>query len=349
MSECNIKLLTHDSNEWETYKDRVIGYVFNDAKAKFYHLPECCKLIQREFGHAVIYLLAIEDSEITGILPLVRQKSYLFGDHLISMPYFNYGGIVAKSEAVEIKLLEAAINIAKDMSVSDIELREMHCRQPLKNKQNKVTMLLDLKDQDLMWQSLGTKMRAQIKRPIQHNIKSKVGKAELLDDFYFVFSRNMRDLGTPVYKKSFFSSLIEAFEQYVSLHVVTINNEPVGAAFVIEFKDTVEVPWASTLREYNKYGTNMFMYWEILKYAINGGYKYFDFGRSSMDSGTYRFKKQWGAKPVQLYWNYWLAAGHDMPMTNTSNAKYALMINLWKKMPLAFTNWLGPKLARNLP
>ncbi len=349
MAELNIKVFSNDSRDFSQYREAISTFVKSNTAAKIYHLPECCELLKNEFGHDYYYFVAFQGLEIVGILPLVRQKSSLFGDHLISIPFFNYGGIVALTPEIEHQLEISTIQLAKQLEIPDVEFRELLHRKGMQSSEHKVTMLLELQDENTLWQSLGSKVRAQIKRPTQLNIESKIGKAELLDDFYYVFSRNMRDLGTPVYQKSFFQAIITNFDKHVYLHVVAISGKPVGAALILGFKDTAEIPWASTLREYNKYGTNMFMYWEVLKNVINNNYRYFDFGRSSIDSSTYRFKKQWGAQPVQLVWNYWLAPGHGIPANNPANKKYLLAIKIWQNLPLWFANWLGPKLARNLP
>ena len=111
----------------------------------------------------------------------------------------------------------------------------------------------------------------------------------------------------------------------------------------------MEIPWASTVRDFNKISINMLLYWEVLKFAIESGRKVFDFGRSTVDSGTYRFKKQWGAEPVQLNWHYWLADGGELPQLNPDNAKFRMAINAWKKLPLPLANLLGPHIVRHLP
>lgn len=344
-----IKLFSNDTVDFCQYKAAINAFVNTSPAAHIYHLPECCELLRSEFGHDYYYFIAIQNTGIVGILPLIRQKSRLFGDHFISMPFFNYGGIVAVTPEIEEQLKASAIELARRLGIPDIELRELKRRKAMQFSEHKITMLLELQNEEALWQSLGAKVRAQIKRPTQLDIKSIIGKAELLDNFYSVFSRNMRDLGTPVYQKSFFKKLIAKLEPHVHLHVVTIGGKPVGAALILGFKQTAEIPWASTLREYNKYGVNMFLYWAVLKHVIQLGYRYFDFGRSSKDSGTYRFKKQWGAKPVQLVWNYWLAPGCEIPMNNPANKKYSLAIKIWRNLPLWVTNWLGPKLARYLP
>ena len=152
----------------------------------------------------------------------------------------------------------------------------------------------------------------------------------------------MRDLGTPVYPQSFFESIIKHFPSEASIHVVTIEGKPVAAGFLLAHRDRVEIPWASSLREYNRISVNMLLYWDILKTAILREYKVFDFGRSSKDVGTYRFKKQWGANELQLYWHYWLRQGETLPELNPANPKFQLAIHIWRKLPLAVANRLGP-------
>lgn len=109
------------------------------------------------------------------------------------------------------------------------------------------------------------------------------------------------------------------------------------------------MPWASSLREYNHLSPNMMLYWKVLSYAADNGFKKFDFGRSTPHEGTYQFKMQWGAQPIQLYWHYWLSQGDALPEINPHNPKYRLFINIWQHLPLWLTNALGPKIVRNIP
>ena len=119
---------------------------------------------------------------------------------------------------------------------------------------------------------------------LKEGAEVRQGGIELLDDFYRVFSENMRDLGTPVYTRKFFREILMTFPENTRLVIIQLNGQPIGAAFLLGYKDKLEIPWASTLKRYNKFSPNMLLYWEVLKWAIDAGYKYFDFGRSSIDS-----------------------------------------------------------------
>ena len=128
-----------------------------------------------------------------------------------------------------------------------------------------------------------------------------------------------------------------------------MGKRPVAAAFLLGYKDTLEIPWASTIKDVNHLSVNMLLYWEVLKFAVDNQYQYFDFGRSSKDSGTFRFKQQWGAIPKQCYWHYWLKNNAEMPSLNPNNPKYKLVISLWKKLPVSVTKYIGPNIVKSLP
>lgn len=315
-----------------------------------YHLTAMRSVIEQSFAHETLYFMALERDKIVGLLPLVRLKSLLFGDFMVSQPYFNYGGVLALNNAIADMLLAEAERAARSRGCSHIEYRDSSPRPELPVRTDKVAMWLELPDtEQKLWKQVGTKVRAQIKRAARFEMQVDSGGVELLDDFYRVFAENMRDLGTPVYDKAFFRTLLESLVGDRRLVIVRHQGKPVSAAFLLGYKQRMEVPWASTLRSANRYDANMFLYWELLRQACNSGYKIFDFGRSTQDAPTYRFKKQWGAESKQLYWHYWLRDGGDPPKINPDNPKYRLVIGVWQRMPVWLTRLLGPGIVKYLP
>jgi FemAB-related protein (PEP-CTERM system-associated) len=285
-----------------------------------------------------------------GVLPLVRLKSLLFGDFVVSMPYLTYGGVVADDRETETSLIDAAAAIGKRLGVSHVELRHTSDVIDFPRRTEKVAMQLTLcGDSEELWGKLGSKRRAQIKRPQKEGAQIQVGGVELLQDFHTIFATKYRDLGVPVYPLSWFSAVFEEFEEHARIFVARIDEQAIAASIVLGYNQMLEVPWAASLRSADRLGINMFLYWEMLKYAEESGFQTFDFGRSTKDSGTWRFKKQWGAEPVQLYWHYWLKAGGEIPQLNTANPKYEVAVSMWRKMPLWATKLIGPRLVRNLP
>jgi FemAB-related protein (PEP-CTERM system-associated) len=210
-------------------------------------------------------------------------------------------------------------------------------------------MILPLPFNDANLESaLGAKLRAQCKKAAMHDPEVTFGGLELLDQFYYVFSTNMRDLGTPVYSKKFFEKILQEKKISSFICIVKVKNKPVSAAFLTGYRDMLEIPWASTLRAANKYDSNMWMYRMILKRAIELEYRFFDFGRSTKYSNTYKFKKQWGAKPVDHHW-YYLIDSDSMPEINTDNPKYRIFIAIWKRLPVWIANIIGPYIVKRIP
>lgn len=347
----SIKQLTSaDYPQWDDYVTKLNASTYLRSVWK--------TIIEQTFGHKTFYLYCTDShDQIVGVLPLVQQKSLAFGNFLTSVPFFNYGGVVADSNAVTEQLLQAAQSLCQQIKAKHVELRmtqPLDESLPLIQAQNcrldKVTMILQLPETaDDLWKSIGAKRRAQAKRPIREGAEFKVGGIELLDDFYQVFARNMRDLGTPVYSKKLFHNILTCAQCQSFLALVYIKGIPVGAGFLVQDNQRLEIPWASTNRDYNRFGVNMFMYWKILEHAFTLGISEFDFGRSSVDAGTLKFKKQWGGEQEQLYWYYLLPEGEVLQPISNSNSKFQLMINLWQKLPLPIANFIGPHVVKNIP
>lgn len=326
-------------------------YVANHPQASLYHRFCWRDIIHNSFDHPTFYLLARDaDKCIRGILPLVRLRSRLFGDFSVSVPFFNYGGVLADSEQIGRRLLEHAAAIAKHEDMGHLEIRATHVLNDWPKRTDKVSMIRHLPQTSAeLDDELGSKIRAQIKRAHQEDIEIRRGHAELLDDFYKVFAINMRDLGTPVYGKNFFANILGALPEQSHIVCAYLKQKPVATAFLLGHGDMMEIPWASTLRSVNAAGINMALYRDVLGFCIERHYTFFDFGRSTKDAGTYRFKKQWGAQPQQHYWHYWLKEGGELPELKPDSPKFRLLIAIWQRLPVALTKLIGPPVVKFLP
>ena len=334
-----------DGSAWNTYAAAA-------PHASLYHLYEWKQVIEETFGHQTFYLAARNpDGAVAGILPLAQLKSPIFGNMLVSLPFFNYGGICAASGEVRDALLQAAIGVARDCRADFLEIRhEDDWEQGLPRKTGKVSMRLALPSTaDDLWKAIGAKVRNQVQKPRKEGLVAAVGREDQLDAFYDVFAANMRDLGTPVYPKAFFRNILKRFPDRTWISTIYHQQAPVASGFLAGWSGRLEIPWASSLRAYNRLGPNMLLYWSSLEFAIARGYSVFDFGRSTVGAGTYRFKEQWGAKPHQLYWYYWLPNGAAMPQVNPDNPKYQAAIAVWQRLPLAVTRTLGPRIVKYIP
>jgi len=320
-----------------------------------YHQYEWKRVISESFGHRCHYLAAVaEDGEWQGVLPLVEMRSAIFGHFLVSMPFVNYGGLLCKTEEAANLLLENAERLRRACGADFVEFRHMgFCRDGLPSREHKVTMILDLTgDADTQWKGFKSEIRNRARKAIKSGLEPAVGGVELLDEFYDVFARNMRDLGTPVLASGFFRNVLNAFPDSARFFVVRHQGKAIGAAVALWYGDMLEFPWVSSIRDYRALCPNNMLYWEAIQYAIAHGFKKFDFGRSTLSDaheGTYNFKKQWGARPVQLYWQYLVDGEEHIPEFNPSNPKYQTAIRIWQHLPVRVTRLLGPMVVRSIP
>ena len=342
---CSVAVATSAAQgEWDRF-------VRSRCDASGYHLWAWRTVFERAFGHRCHYLAARDRAGIAGVLPLVEVRSWIFGRALSSLPYVNYGGVLARTDHARAALLAEAGRLAETRSASYVVLRHRRRLFPeLPARNHKVTMLLPLQpDRDAMWQALDRKVRNQIRKAEKSSLTTISGGEELLDEFYAVFARNMRDLGTPVYGRSLFASILTSFPGDAKVHLARHNGQTIAGAFSYGFGDTIEVPSASSLREHRVLCPNHLLYWSIMTDAIAEGRKVFDFGRSTPNDGTYHFKEQWGAIPEEIWWEYRLISARDVPTDDRQGSKFRHVIGVWKRLPLAAATLLGPRIARSVP
>ncbi|MGH7411926.1 MAG: FemAB family XrtA/PEP-CTERM system-associated protein, partial [Candidatus Methylomirabilis sp.] len=295
-------------------------------------------------------LVAERDGAVCGVLPMMLLSHWLLGTFTVSLPWLDYGGVLADDAETARALIDAATAQARQDRARFIELRSLDAVfSGLPVRQEKITYWLPLADADVVWKGLDPKVRNQVRKAQRAGLTCQFGREELLTEFYRVFARNMRDLGTPVWGISLFQNILKAFPKTSELALVRLGEKAIGGGLVLSSKDTVYMPSASSLRQYFNLCPNNLLYWEVIKRACDYGYRYFDFGRSTVGSGTSHFKKQWGAEVKPLHWQYILLNGKKMPQLNPSNPRFKFLIGVWKRLPLRIANWLGPRIVRNLP
>jgi serine/alanine adding enzyme len=335
---------TASAQEWDRF-------VEGHRDATGYHRFGWRAVFEGGLGHRCHYLSARSPEGIVGVLPLVEVRSWLFGRALSSLPYVNYGGVLAESPGIAQILANSAAELAAKRRLAFVVLR--HRRQmfeALPVRTHKVTMLLPLeRDPATMWNRLDRKVRNQVRKAEKSQLTSATGGAELLDEFYGVFAQNMRDLGSPVYGRKLFSHILRNFPSDAHIHVVRLQEQTIAAALSYAYGSTIEVPSASSLKEHRALCPNHLLYWSIVQHAIAQGKRTFDFGRSTPDDGTYHFKAQWGARAEQLWWEYQLIGSTQLPTDDRHSARYQRQIEAWKRLPLGIASWLGPRIARAVP
>jgi FemAB-related protein (PEP-CTERM system-associated) len=274
-------------------------------------------------------------------------RSILFGHYLFSLPYLNDGGPLGSDYAVT-ALTAEAVRIADESKVKLLELRSRPALPlDLRLSQRKITVLLDLaRDTEAVFKGLPSKLRSQVRRPAREGVEVRFGPDQVLP-FYEVFARHMRDLGTPVMPRRFFQQVASHFGEDAWFAAAWLNGKPIAAGAGLRQGSEFEITWASSLREFNSLSANMGLYWAFIERAVQSGCSTFNFGRCTVDSGTHRFKKQWGGRDVQLHWyQHGPAALTPSP---DQGGMMSLGPRLWRHLPLKVATALGPQIVRGIP
>ncbi|MGZ0078557.1 FemAB family XrtA/PEP-CTERM system-associated protein [Methylomonas sp. YC3] len=329
-------------------RERWDHYVMASADGSFFHLSAWQQVIKQAFGHNTYYYYTEQDGEITGILPLTHVNSLLFGNSLVSNAFCVYGGIVASNDEAFACLQSKAQQLARELGVDSLEMRSRQQHHPdWPHKELYVTFRKELDpDVEKNLNAIPRKQRAMVRAGI------KAGLTSVIDDnverLYRAYSASVRNLGTPVFPKRYFQILQDVFGE--SCEVLTIEHEGQLVASVMSFyfKDEVLPYYGGGTDAARDLKGNDFMYWEVMRRAVEKGCKIFDYGRSKVGTGSYRFKKHWGFEPEPLYYEVDLVKAKQIPEINPLNPKYRLFIAAWKRLPLPLSQLIGPWLAKDL-
>jgi serine/alanine adding enzyme len=330
-------------------------FVEQHPAATVAHLSAWGRIVGGAYGHSSVYLSIDDDGDTLGILPLVLVESRIFGRRLVSMPFLDYGGALIDPEAppgaVEQVLVDAALSVARQRRAHGLGLRQLHTLPlPYPTATDRVTMLLTLTTKDAVWKALPSERRNRIRKGEKNGLTATWCGAEALDDFYRVFAVNMRDLGSPVHSRAFFRLMLEELPGTARVLLVRDRDgRVVGAAVCLFFRDTIMVPWVSSLREAFSLCPNFVLYWEVIRHGCENGYRTLDLGRSFKNAGTHEFKRQWGAVDHTLPWISIDTAPGAAPPVDRDASRFSPMIAAWKRMPVPVANLVGPWIRGQIP
>ena len=324
-------------------------FVLRHPDGWHYHLVGWREVIRRTYGHECNYISAVDnDGQIHGLLPSVMIKSRIFGNSLTSLPFIDYAGIIADSKEASESMIKSSIDFAQSNDLELVELRQLKQSEgDFLNSTHKVTLVLELPaNEEALFKSLSSERRNRVKKARSSGLSVEIVGPEMLPIFFQIWTENMRDLGSPAHSFDFFKNILEIFSDSSAIMLVKYENEFIGGAISLFYKDKLALPWVSSLRKTFHLYPNNILYWESMLYAISKGFRFFDFGRSTIGSGTYTFKKRWGAEAKQLFWQKINLGKKDLTEPDIEKLKYKLLISLWKKMPISCSRVLGPKIRR---
>ena len=334
-----------DANEARRWDE----FVLSCPDATFFHRAGWQRILRQVFKHDTYFLYAEEAGAILGVLPLGHVSSMLFGKSLVGLPFGVYGGVAAVQAEAVTALETEAQTIAVRLGVDHLELRNVARRHDDWPTQDLYVTFRKqiLPEEEANLLAIPRKQRAMIRKGIKNGLVSVID--EHVDDFFALYADNVHRHGTPAMPKRYFQALCAEFKS--DCEVMTVRSEsgqPVSSVLSFYFRDEVLPYYAGDHEAARDLAANDFKYWELLRRACARGLKIFDYGRSKQGTGSYAFKKNWGFEPTPLHYQYCLYKRDSIPQNNPANAKYRLLIQTWRRMPIGLANWLGPFIVRSL-
>jgi FemAB-related protein (PEP-CTERM system-associated) len=317
--------------------------------ATFFHRAGWQKIIAEIFRHETYFFYAEANGEMLGVLPLAHVNSLLFGNALIALPFAVYGGIAASDPEAADALEREAQELAKRLGVAHLEFRNISARHADWPSQDLYVTFRKqiLPEEDANMLAIPRKQRAMVRKGLKNGLISEIDKD--VDRFFALYADNVHRHGTPAMPKRYFRALQTEFGPDCEVLTVTSpDGRVLSGVLSFYFRDEVLPYYAGDEESARDLAANDFKYWELMRRSCARGLKVFDYGRSKQGTGSYAFKKNWGFVPTPLHYEYCLYKRDTVPQNNPSNAKYKLLIETWRRMPIGLANWLGPFIVRNL-
>ena len=331
-----------DEARWERF-------VEGCESATFFHRIGWRAILESVFRHRCHYLLATRAGAVCGVLPLAEVKTRLFGHALVSLPFCVYGGPAANDADTEHALVAAAAELAEALGVDHLELRNRTTKCAGWPRQDLyVTFRKAISaDADANLLAIPRKQRAMVRKGIARNLRSEID--ETPERFFDLYADNVHRHGTPPLSRRYFAALLDTFGNNCRiLTVCTPDGQAVSSVLSFHFRDEVMPYYAGDTSDARALAANDFKYWELMRSAGEAGIRWFDYGRSKRDSGSYDFKRNWGFEPSPLSYEYRLLKRSDVPQNNPANARYSALIAVWRRLPRPLVNAIGPMIVRGL-
>lgn len=332
------------AGEWDLFLD-------SNSQATPFHCTAWMRALERIFPYVNVSLYAERGGKISGVLPLFLVTNWVVGRCLISTPFADYGGVCADDEESADALIARATEIGSAERVEFIELRQKRSNPRPRFYFRDLYVSFDTElasDSETQLRRLPRDTRYMIRKGAKAGLAFTAGIHQL-EEFYELFTRNWRRLGTPVLPKQWLQALLDEFKDSADLVMARLKGRPVAGVLSFAFRNTLFPHYSGAAGDANNFAASNFIYWELMKRSIEQGLQGFDFGRSKKNTGAYQFKSAWNMQLHSLEYQVCVLRGKSAPNFSPTNPKFALASKLWSHMPLQASTWLGPHIVRWFP
>lgn len=332
-----------DQAAWDRFVD-------DCSDGTFFHRYGWAGILAASFSYKPHFLIAEADGAIVGVLPLVHKQSALFGNALIGLPFCSYGGPLAHSASITEALVDHAVALAEDSNADYLELRGYARASEGWLRQGELYATFEQELASTPEAIIAAIPRKGRRHALRQSLKAGLSfePRDELSDFYAVLSESYRNLGTPIFPKSYFENLLGAFPADFKAFVVCRAGTPVAASMAFMYRDHIHPLYAGGTQAARVLNANDFLFYNLMCTALEQGLGRFDFGRSKAGTGSFAYKKHWGFQPRFLDYAYKSVRGKPLPDLSPLNPRFKLLVSAWKRLPLPLSRAIGPRLVRHL-
>ena len=259
------------------------------------------------------------------------MKSLLFGHALVSTPFCVYGGIVAADEAAQPRSEKAACDLARELGVDHLEMRNRqrsHPDWPCKDLYVTFRKAIDA-DSEKNMLAIPRKQRAMVRKGIKEELRAEVDSASTVSTT--CTPRACATSARRCFRRRYLEILKEVFGEACDIVTILKGDRAVASVLNFYFRDEVLPYYGGGTQEARAVAGNDFMYWQVMERAREKGCRIFDYGRSKRGTGAFDFKTYWGFEPEPLYYEYFLVKRTEMPNLSPTNPRFGKAIELWRQ------------------
>jgi hypothetical protein len=347
-------------------------YVEANDRARVYHLSAWARILRSAYGYRPAALAVEDGGVLRGVLPLMASRGVVSGRRLRSLPSVPPAGPIGDTPEDEAELMHAACSLAEArgakalLCLSRGEGYERGVPQLVAAPMNPawvVALPSDPEELRAAWRKGSKNLHRSINKSDKSGVTVREGRSrEDLRTFYRLY------MGTMKAHHSLprgWRQLSRARDELLDAGVFRVfladhQGETIAGGIFHSFGHTIDLLYAGSNPARLDVRPNHALYWHVIRWGIENGYRHFDFGEAKPGSELERFKAQWSAEPVPA-WRYDYAldgsaaradslrhAGHRMGRAGGASRREEIVAKAWDRAPLGATRLAGEVVYRFL-
>jgi len=286
--------------------------LLNSREATVFHTKEWIEVLMKTYhNYEPLYIIANENGKVIGGMPVFDDKR--FGVHnFLSMPLSTYGGPVSlDADAMVVEsILRKFSKLGEKLNpgllrVIDLSKKCDVLKSFAFHERKFSTHILDLNcSLDYIWTNkINKKTRNEVRQSQKREVtvESVKNKVDVHLCYEMITNLAKRHNTTPL-PFELYDNLFKIMPKsgLVRWEVAKYKNIPIANCIYFTYKDKMFYWMNASYKEYQNLRPNDLLVYSMIRWGVENGYKYCNFGASPPEAkGLIRFKESWGAEKVE--------------------------------------------------